>query len=157
VTPPTTDTVVVRWLNLPVRLMGESVEHQRDLMREFALIQISDGNARVNVPSRLVSLVERHRREFSALGLSRRGEVSAVLMSGVANVDLEMDLPRTAEDAAIELLETFVLADEFSERGELLTLATPPEIVAFRGWFLGEIVCQFEGEPPSPWRDAGGR
>ncbi len=147
------ETRPVRWLNLPVALMRASIEHQRELMREFALIQLSDDTAKLDLPGRLLALVERHRREYAALGLPRRPDVSTALARGGPNVDLEMDLPRGAAAAAIELLETFVEADEVCHRGELLTLPSPPEISAFRGWFLGEIVCQLSGEPPTPWRD----
>ena len=48
----------------------------------------------------------------------------------------------------VELPRTLAEADEFCRRGELLTLATPPEYVAFREWFLGEIVRQLDGQPP---------
>ena len=59
--------------------------------------------------------------------------------------------PRS-RDCRVELRSTLAEADEFCRRGELLTLATPPEYVAFREWFLGEIVRQLEGKPPTPWR-----
>jgi hypothetical protein len=44
-------------------------------------------------------------------------------------------------------------ASEFCRRGELLTLATPPEYVAFREWFLDEIARQLGRNPPTPRRD----
>jgi hypothetical protein len=133
--------------------MRDSIEHQRELMREFVLIQLSDDDAKADVPNRLIGLVERHRREYAALGLPRRGDVGAALSRAEPNVDLEMDLPPAAAPAASELLETFGEADQYCARGELLTLATPPEVVAFRVWFLGEIVGQLSGYAPTPWKE----
>jgi hypothetical protein len=132
-------------------LLRESIEHQRELMREFALIRFSDDAAKLDLPTRLLEVVERHRSEYAALGLPRPSGVQDAIASGATHVDLEMALPRGAAAAARELLDTFVEADEFCQRGELLTLAAPPEVVAFRAWFLGEIVCQLAGEPPQPW------
>jgi hypothetical protein len=133
--------------------MRDNIEHQRELMREFALIQLSDDDAKADVPRRLIRLVDRHRREYAALGLPRGGGVGAALSRGEPHVDLEMDLPPAAAPAALELLQTFNEADAFCARGELLTLATPPLVVAFRGWFLGEIVRQIAGEAPTPWHE----
>jgi hypothetical protein len=140
-------------VNLPLALMSASMEHQRELMREFALIRLSDDAAKFDLPTRLLAVVERHRREYAALGLPRPVGIRDAIASGASNVDLEIELPRAAAAAATELLDTFAEADELCERGELLTLAAPPEVVAFRAWFLGEIVCQMAGEPPEPWPD----
>src|SRR5262245_57762264 len=131
--------------------MQASMEHQRELMREFALIQLSDDQAKLDLPTRLLTLVERHRREYAALGIPQRPDVGRALASGAPNVDLVLDLPRGAAAAAKELRDTFAEADELCARGQLLTLAAPPEIVRYREWFLGEIGCQLAGEPPTPW------
>ena len=45
-------------------------------------------------------------------------------------------------------------ADVFCREGELLTLATPADEVAFRRWFLNEFVRQLRGEPPRRWSGA---
>jgi hypothetical protein len=66
-------------------------------------------------------------------------------------VDLEIDVPAGAAPAAAEMQATLAEADEFCRNGELLTLAASPEFVAFRNWFLGEIVRQLDGDPPTPW------
>jgi hypothetical protein len=44
--------------------------------------------------------------------------------------------------------------DEFCRQGKhLLTLATPPELVAYRRWYLGEFIAQLAGRPATPWPD----
>jgi hypothetical protein len=111
--------------------MSVSIEHQRELMREFALIRLSDDDAKVDLPTRLLAVVERHRREYAALGLPQPAGIRGAITRGASTVDLEMQLPRGAA-------------------------AAPPEVVAFRAWFLGEIVCQLADEPPMPWPDESG-
>jgi hypothetical protein len=136
--------------------MSASMEHQRELMREFSLIRLSEDEAKVDLPARLLAVVERHRREYAALGLPQPAGIRDAIASGASTVDLEMELPSGAAAAARELLDTFAEADELCKRGELLTLPAPPEVVAFRAWFLGEIVCQLVGERPQPWPDDQG-
>ena len=45
--------------------------------------------------------------------------------------------------------------DDFCRSGQhLITLATPPESLAFRRWYLNEFIAQMERhEPPVPWPD----
>ena len=145
--------VQVQFLNAPVRLMFKSNQHSQELMREFALIQLSDDSARQDVPARLLEVVDRHRRQFSTLSFRRTDELAEAIEQGSRHIDMEIDVPPTARRAAVEMLTTLAEADEFCRRGELLTLATPPEYVAYREWFLGEIVRQLDGNPPTPWRD----
>jgi hypothetical protein len=144
----------VQFINVPVPLMFKANQHQQELMREFALIQLSDDSARQDVPARLLEVVDRHRHEFSTLSFRRIDELAEAIQRGDPHMDMEIDVPPTAGPAALEMRSTLAEADEFCRRGDLLTLATPPEYVAFREWFLGEIVRQLDGNPPSPWRDA---
>lgn len=149
----TTELVRVRFINASVPLMFKSSQHQQELMREFTLIQLSDDTARQDVPARLLEVVERHRREFSTLSFRRLDELAGAIKRGDLHIDMEIDVPPAAGPAALEMRSTLVEADEFCRRGDLLTLATPPEYVAFREWFLGEIVRQLDCSPPTPWRD----
>jgi hypothetical protein len=41
--------------------------------------------------------------------------------------------------------------DEFCREGALLTLAPPEDVVAFRRWYLAELVEQVAGRPAQPW------
>ena len=146
----------VRFLNAPVELMFKADQHHQELMREFALIQLSDDSAKQDVPARLLEVVERQRRQFSILAFRRTDELAEAIKRGDPYIDMEIDVPSdTAGPAALEMLTTLAEADEFCRRGALLTLATPPEYVAFREWFFGEIVRQLDGNPPTPWRDSG--
>ncbi len=41
--------------------------------------------------------------------------------------------------------------DDFCRFGDLLTLATPQDLVALRRWSIGQFVRQVDGGAPSPW------
>jgi hypothetical protein len=146
----------VRFLNVPVELMFNADQHHQELVREFALIQLSDDSAKQDVPARLLEVVDRERRQFSILAFRRTDELVEAIKRGDPHIDMEIAVPPdTAGPAALAMMKTLGEADEFCRRGALLTLATPPEYVAFREWFFGEIVRQLDGKPPRPWRDSG--
>lgn len=60
-------------------------------------------------------------------------------------------MPPVAGTAAQLFLRTMDETDEWCKRGELLTLASPPDQRALRRWFFGEIERQVRGAPPLPW------
>jgi len=146
-------TTHVRLEHVPVVLMARWGEHQQELLREFALVQLSDQATKADMPSRLLEVIERHRPAFNKLAVRTRGQFTRAREEHEPYIDLELDLPPGAPDAARELRALFDEADEFCRRGDLLTLATPPEYVALRHWFLDEIVRQFDGEQPTPFTD----
>jgi hypothetical protein len=149
-----TETTHVRLVQVPVTLMGQWGEHQQELLREFTLIQLSDPAAKADIPSRLLEVIEQHRPAFNRLSVRTRGQFARAREEHEQYIDLELDLPPGAPDAARELRALFDEADEFCRRGDLLTLATPPEYVALRQWFLDEIVRQFDGQAPIAFTDA---
>jgi hypothetical protein len=52
-------------------------------------------------------------------------------------------------DDITELLDA---ADEFCRSGDLLTLASSPEVVAWRHWWRNQVVRQVrEDADPEPW------
>jgi hypothetical protein len=68
--------------------------------------------------------------------------------------DLVYVVPREAAGASQALSALYDEADEHCRQGrDLLTLATPPDLVVFRHWFLQEFVRQAEGRPPMSWPD----
>ena len=42
--------------------------------------------------------------------------------------------------------------DEFCRDGTLLTLQADDDVVAFRRWYLREVVDQIAGRPARPWQ-----
>jgi len=148
--------VTIRIVGVPLSVYLQSSEHGDELMREFALIAAGtgdDGGEEPAVPVRLTALVEEMRARFSGFTFRPQSELAAAAARGDAAVDVVYTVPPAVAPAAAELVVLLDEADEFCRSGDLLTLATPPESLAFRRWFLGEFVRQAGGAPPTPWAD----
>lgn len=148
------DLVVVRLLRFPVDVWARSNEHFEGLRREFALIALHLPAS--EVPRRLLELVDALVGEYA----ETVADPARVRNESHARGDKEIPelvyrTPPQAADATTSLARMLDEADEFCRRGDhLLTLATPPELVAFRRWYLGEFHAQLQGQPPLPWPEA---
>jgi hypothetical protein len=146
------ELIEVRIVGLPVDVYREAAEHTDELMREFALMAADPGaHGDAAVPTRLLSLVEELRTRFSGFTAQPDAELNEASIRGDSTLDLFFLVPPDAARGAADLDQLLDEADAFCRSGDLLTLATPPEVVAFRRWFLREFVRQSRGEPPVPW------
>jgi len=158
---PSEDFVEVRLLGLPLLVWRRTQEHVDGLLREFALIA-QDGEARAATPKRLLDLVKEVNATYGGFSAEPRQAMEAALDRDESEIDLTYRLPPAAGDAAQRLGDMLDEADDYCRRGDhLLSLATPPEELRFRKWFIGEFVAQIGGAPPTPWPEAeqpgGGR
>lgn len=144
------DVVEVRILSLPIPVLQVAREHGDGLLREFTLIELGEGDA-TGVPERLVALGEELRERFSGFTAATDAQLAEAEAAGAGQVDLVYRLPPDAAEASERLGTLLDEADEYCRSGELLTLVTPPEALAFRRWFLGEFVRQIGGEAPRSW------
>jgi hypothetical protein len=161
---PSAELAEVRLLAIPVDVYIRSQEHSEELMREFTLIaeQLAEGGLPPShpVPVRLVRLIERLNAHYGEFSIAQEEELARAANDRRAVIDeLVYRVPASVGDAARELDALLDEADEYCRAGQhLLTLATPPELVGFRRWFLGEFIEQVAGRAPLPWpeyRDAG--
>ena len=145
----------IRLLRFPLDVHRRATEAFEGLRREFQLIALRGPDAD-DVPERLLRLVDALAGEYEGLNVeadSAREEAAARGEKEVA--ELVYHAPPEVADACVALSRMVDEADDFCRSGEvLLTLASPPEAVAFRRWYLGEFVAQLKGEPPVPWPDA---
>ena len=142
------DLVRVSILGMPLAVMQRSSEHSDELLREFALIR---GEGSDHVPARLLALIEELRGRFGSFSEGPRQAMRAALERGDETIDLHYDVPPTVAAAARQLGDLLDEADEFCRSGDLLTLATQPEGLAFRHWYLEEFQRQIDGLRPRPW------
>ena len=140
--------VPVRILGLPLDVYRRSSEHTDELLREFALIREDNSD---HVPARLLALVEELNARFSAFTREQTVAMQEAAGRGEKQIDLLYEVPPEAADGVVRLATLLEEADEFCRSGDLLTLATLPEGIAFRRWFLEEFLSQIEGQPPRPW------
>ena len=147
------ELVEVRLLRLPLQVWQRTQEHVDGLLREFALIA-QDDEGRAAAPGRLLALVQQVSAGFGSFSEAQRIQMEEALERGEHEIDLTYHVPPAAAPAAQQLGDMLDEADEYCRRGDhLLTLATPPEELRFRRWFISEFVDQLGGAPPTPWPD----
>jgi hypothetical protein len=147
-----TDTgTTVSLLQFPVETFLQARAHNEALVREFVFI-VSAGDAEdVEVPARLVELVEAIRTRFLTRNVDVEEQIERAHDEGVAAIDLMVYLVPEGRQAAGDLLELFAAADDYCRRCELLTLAATEEVRWFREWAFGECIRQIDGDAPRPW------
>jgi hypothetical protein len=150
-TPPGEGLVEIRLLHLSLDAYRHAAEHHDELLREFALIQSREPSEGHTVPRRLLGLIEALTTEYGAMTAMPRADIDAAIERGDDSVDLTYVLPVSIGPAIVHLVDLLRETDEYCRHGDLLTLAPPPDAVAFREWFLLEFVNQVHGRPPTPW------
>jgi len=145
--------VQVHLLQVPVELWRQARAHQDAVRREMDLLRASEPAD--SVPHRLMSLVEDFDARFGELSDRSWGDFEAAVEDGGEAADLTIEIPAPAVAAARAMAAMMAEVDEFCRAGDhLMTLATPPELVALREWVLGELTHQVDqGGEPSPWPD----
>ena len=143
-----TPLATVRIVELPLGVYQRASEHNDELLREFALIRGEDND---HVPARLLAVIEELRARFGGFTEGQTTAIQEALGRGDRHIDLVYEVPAEASEAAVRLGALLDEADDFCRSGDLLTLATGSEGVAFRRWFLEEFVLQIAGNPPRSW------
>ncbi len=147
-----TDTVEIHLLGVPVDIEARSSAHVDALQREFELIAREQAGPD-QVPVRLRRLIADLRDRFGGIVEGPAGEIRRARQEKRSHIDLTYVAPPEVAQACRRLDEMLTEADEYCRSGHLITLATPPELVAFRSWFLGEFIRQTDGQAPRPWTD----
>lgn len=143
-------TVEIRFLSLPVELWERASAHQESIQRELDILRGSVPEGAL--PHRL--------HTFDSLNLGQGGSTDPAWQRlydaserGEETIDLVVEVPSGVAETARDLEAMLDEVDEYCKAGDsLLTMATPPEQIEFRRWFLGEFVRQIErGLPPLSW------
>ncbi|HSJ20905.1 MAG TPA: ATP-binding protein [Nocardioidaceae bacterium] len=147
--------VVVRLAGCPVRLSLHQDQHLDELVRELKLISANQDNPDSGALARRLEAILRSPAQARAVG---RRQAQAALARGERLVDVEMAMPREFSAEVRRLDEAVREADVLCEERRLLTLASTPELRAFRAWMVAEIRAQVErGASPVPWEDWNAR
>jgi hypothetical protein len=150
--------VEVHLLALPVPLAARSQQHFEELMREFLLIADGHqhGHSEHEVPARLMNLVQTLVQQYGAVTGPAEERLADAIDRGDQVIDDHLlEVPAEAGPAAQALGDLIDGADEYCRRGRhLLTLATPTDCVAYRRWYLGQVITQLQGAAPIPWTDS---
>lgn len=148
--------VEVHLLALPVPLAGRARQHFEGLRREFVLLAAQSDDEQ-HVPARLMQLVETLTAQYAGANTDADDRLEDAIDAGTPVLaDHVLQLPPAAGPAVEALAALLDEADEFCRQGQhLLMLATPPDCVAYRRWYLGEVVGQLAGRPAVAWPDSG--
>jgi stage II sporulation protein AA (anti-sigma F factor antagonist) len=147
------ELVKVEILGLPIEIWQQASAHHEAIQRELEIIRASEPPD--SVPNRLFQMIELLQARFGDAGDPTWEELRATSRRGKETANLAFHLPAEIGEAAVELGTMLDEVDRFCLEGErLMTLATPPELVRFREWFLGEFDRQVgRGEEPVGWED----
>lgn len=151
------DMSTVRLVRLPVQVHVAAAAHQEALQREFELMLLNGSNGPddgdgIPLPVKLTELVAELEEEYGGLSDQPAAALAEAIERGDEAADLEYRVPPGTDVACARLAEALDEIDAYCRQGEhLLTLATPPDLVAYRRWFLGEFVAQMRGDAPTPW------
>lgn len=147
------DLFEVRLIGVPIDVRGRAAEHIDELRREFTLLRAQqEDRESADVPIRLLTLVDDLEERFSGFTEAPAAQLEAAIDAGATSVDLVVEVPIEAKEAALQLGAMLDEADEYCRSGgDLLTLATPPEALAYRRWYLEEFSRQLDGLPARPW------
>lgn len=152
--PSAVPMVTVQVLGLPVALHARATEHGEELQREFTLITQGreQGDESSAMPRRLLTLIAGLQGSYSGFTVEQEDLLDQAIRSGRPTLDLTFRVPASVSDAAVALEALLDEADAYCREGKhLLTLATPPDLVAYRRWYLHEFVDQIAGAAPKPW------
>jgi hypothetical protein len=149
-------SVTVRLVGVPTELFLRSRQRTDDLVRELWLMALSDENGpRGRYYRQLVLAADAYSRRGAAVRQQVMTEVLAAQERGEATTDLAIDLPPEAVETALQWEQLLEEMDALCTRGELLTLASPPELARFHRWYSSEVVHQLrDGSEPVPFTSA---
>jgi anti-anti-sigma factor len=142
--------VRVRLLGFPVELHRRASEHSEALRRELAFVE--HAQAADAAPARLEALTAELAGRYGDLTTAQSEQIEAANAAGEPSIDLEYELPDDVVDAVVHLGQLLDELDDLCREGALLTMVTPPDLLAFRRWLLGEFEGQVrDRRPPRPW------
>ena len=138
-------------LEAPVQEMIDTAAHYDALYREFRLILELDPSHLQAVPGRLLRLIDELGTSFLGFGRSAEEQWDTAVDEGRKTVDLQFRVPAEAGPVAVRYNELLDEADDYCQRADFLTIAPSDESLAVRRWAFGQVACQCQGEPPTPW------
>lgn len=134
----------------PLRLGIRASQHYEEVFREFALLSAHEPQDADSIPVRLLALVDALGRRY-ARQERHEAERDAAAQRGELERDFVIQVPRSGAQASEVLDRMLDETDNFCRAGVLLTLAAPEDVVAFRRWYLHQVIDQVAGRAPTPW------
>lgn len=146
----------VRLVDVPVALFVASEQHTNDLLREIALMAAARPESGLgHLYSDLLATADTFAHRPAEIRERIAESIALARRSGRDTVTVDFDADATAADGALaweELLQRF---DAMSREEQLLTLPADAELLAYRSWYVRELVEQVRtGRSPVSWERA---
>ena len=145
----------MRLLDVPLALRERSRQHGAELLREMELISMGQaaGTTHHRLPQRLVELAQELERVYAPYVGANTDELDAALDRGDDTLaEVVYRLPRSSVALVRHVEDILREVDDYCRAGrELLTLAPPEDVVAYREWVTSQVLGQAAGEPPAAW------
>ena len=144
--------LVVLYLNYPLAIGARASQHYEELLREFNLMMAS-GTVEADSPVATVTRLVRELTDRHARNTELEAPRMEALLRGETHHDFRLPIQRDTLEPAVALDEVLDRADDISRQGHTLVLPPGEDIVAFRRWYLREMITQLEGGAARPWSD----
>ena len=149
----------VRLIGVPLRLRQRTLEHADEVMREVQLLERDDASdsgdavADDGVIARITSLRNRFSPEYNEMAATVRRLLDDAEAADEPSADVSYHVSRDVIGVIMDMQLLLDELDAYCRAGDLLTLASPPDCIAYRRWVLSQHVEQLAGRPPTSWPD----
>jgi hypothetical protein len=147
------DVMTVAIRGFPLAVWERARRHTEALLREFAIIAEGGGD-NAELPQRLLDVVDHVRIRAGGLNAQAERSIEEATARGDDDVDFDVRIPASLARGANGFSALIDEVDAYCRAGDLLTLATPPEVRAFQLWYIGEFARQVDGAAPRAWPEA---
>ena len=150
--PATDELVTVRILGFPLQVHDRAQRQAQEMRREFQLVLGQEQLHPGSVPARMLDLSATLSERYAGFTEQQELEIEEGIAAGREILEeLVFQVPGDVSDAVEQLRSILEEADEFCRSGQMLALATPPDLVRYRNWYLDQFSRQAAGQPPQPW------
>ena len=138
----------VRLAGVPAALFLESQNHQHDVIRELALIEIG-GHFHENAQphERVGTLISEILHQYSEVRATTRHQALRAVASGASVVTLTVPIEHGMVAALRRWLELVEEADALCQEGAFLTLPTSAGVRTLRRWYVDAIADAVDEGP----------
>lgn len=150
-------TYTVRLSGVPTGLLLAAKAHIDNVIRELTLLRGGEKSKGSTLPPAMAKLVQTVTGDFAEARAEIKRQALAAAARGERVTDLELHLPLSYADVAMQYLEALDEADHYARSARLLTIAPPLSHQAFRRWYVSSLVEQLRAlgagrvpEPPEP-------
>jgi hypothetical protein len=151
-TPADGELVTVHVLGFPLQVHARAQQQAQEMRREFQLVLGQEQLHPGSVPARLLDLSAVLSARYAGFTQQQESEIEDGISAGREVLDeLVFRVPPDVGAAAEQLRAVLDEADEFCRGDQMLALATPPDLVRYRNWYLDQFVRQAAGLSPQPW------